>query len=459
MDVDYLKSSIKQNEILQKKDKKQNYLSDRLLQVVEQFMKTKKRICYGGTAINSVLPKEKQFYDYDIDIPDYDFFSPSALEDAKELCNLFKKENIFHVEGKNAVSFGTYKVFVNFVPIADITQISEVFYDYLLDHAVTVQDILYTPPSYLRMSLHQELARPKGDVSRWEKIYQRMQLLNTYFPILVKPLSERQHMYLKIKTKEFTSTYDSLFQYFQKKKMIFCNFHLISCVYKRYFKRNKCDKELNDFFLIYSDDLTETYKNIHKMKLPQIKIQKFTSEYKFIDDYCVLYFKEKPIGVIFQTNSCLSYIEVSFRKTKIHVGNIDTLLNLYFSLILMDLKEIKQPVALSIIGELNHLVDTYHSYLDSKTKLPRYLERFQLPCLGTQDDLPRILRTRQRKFNELKHNKTSIEYKKWFFKYTPTLKTEETTPKNKTTKKKERKYKERKTKVEKSKNKTKKVKR
>ena len=74
MDIDYLKTSIKKNEILQKKDKKQNYLSDRLLNVVEQFMKTKKRICYGGTAINSVLPKEKQFYDYDVDIRIMIFF-------------------------------------------------------------------------------------------------------------------------------------------------------------------------------------------------------------------------------------------------------------------------------------------------------------------------------------------------------------------------------------------------
>ena len=132
MDLDYLKKSIKENELIQKKDKKTTYLSDTLLQVVENFMKTNKRICYGGTAINSILPKEKQFYNYDIDIPDYDFFSPNALEDAKKLCNAFKKENVFHVEGKNAIFFGTYKVFVNFVPIADITQIHETFYQFLL---------------------------------------------------------------------------------------------------------------------------------------------------------------------------------------------------------------------------------------------------------------------------------------------------------------------------------------
>ncbi len=132
MDKEYLKKSIKKNENYQKKNKKDTYISETLLNVVQKFMKKHKRICYGGTAINSILPKDKQFYDYDIDIPDYDFFSPNALEDAKALCNLFKKENVFHIEGKNAVVYGTYKVFVNFVPIADVTQIDPHFYGYLL---------------------------------------------------------------------------------------------------------------------------------------------------------------------------------------------------------------------------------------------------------------------------------------------------------------------------------------
>ena len=88
MDKEYLKKSIKKNENYQKKNKKDTYISETLLNVVQKFMKKHKRICYGGTAINSILPKDKQFYDYDIDIPDYDFFSPNALEDAKALCNL-----------------------------------------------------------------------------------------------------------------------------------------------------------------------------------------------------------------------------------------------------------------------------------------------------------------------------------------------------------------------------------
>lgn len=437
MDIQYLKKNIKENEILQKKEKKQTYLTEKLLHVVEIFMNEKKRICYGGTAINSILPKEKQFYDYDVDIPDYDFFSPTALEDAKELCNLFKKENIFHVEGKNAISFGTYKVFVNFVPIADITQINEDFYHYLLNYSVEVNNILYTPPSYLRMSLHQELARPKGDISRWEKIYERMQLLNKYFPIITKPLAKTENMYIKIKTKDFEKKYQKLYNLFIKKDVIFCNLHIVACIYKKYIKKKMCSLSNNDFFIIYSDNLNSIIKEIRGLDILNLTLKKKSSKYKFIDNYCFLYYKQIPIGILFQTNSCLSYIETKFNKQMIRVGNIDTLLNLYFSIMLMDLKEINYNILLEVVSKLNNIVNHFNDYMTSGKPLSKELERFKLPCLGDQEDLPKLLRTKQKKFNELKHNKQSVEYKKWFFKYTPKLKN--VTKKNKTKQRKTKK--------------------
>ena len=41
--------------------------------------------------INNILPKDSQFYDYDIDIPDYDF-SKTAMKHAEELCMYLVKE-------------------------------------------------------------------------------------------------------------------------------------------------------------------------------------------------------------------------------------------------------------------------------------------------------------------------------------------------------------------------------
>ena len=72
-------------------------------------------------AINAILPKSDQFYNRDIELPDFDFFSPNALEDTKELCDIYVKAGFIEVEGKPGIHQGTFKVFVNFIPVADIT--------------------------------------------------------------------------------------------------------------------------------------------------------------------------------------------------------------------------------------------------------------------------------------------------------------------------------------------------
>ena len=56
-----------------------------IIEIVEQFLRDRKRICYGGTAINNILPLEDQFYDKKVELPDYDFYSPDPLKDAKDL--------------------------------------------------------------------------------------------------------------------------------------------------------------------------------------------------------------------------------------------------------------------------------------------------------------------------------------------------------------------------------------
>ena len=64
----------------------------RIIEIVEKFLNKKKLMCYGGTAINNILPIEDQFYDKNIEIPDYDFYSYDALNHAKELANMYYDE-------------------------------------------------------------------------------------------------------------------------------------------------------------------------------------------------------------------------------------------------------------------------------------------------------------------------------------------------------------------------------
>ena len=104
------------DEIDQKKGKKMINSPEisKIIGIVEEFLKKKKLICYGGTAINNILPLEDQFYDKDIELPDYDFYSPTPLEDAKQLADIYYNEGFEEVEAKSGVHAGTFKVFVNY---------------------------------------------------------------------------------------------------------------------------------------------------------------------------------------------------------------------------------------------------------------------------------------------------------------------------------------------------------
>jgi hypothetical protein len=155
----------------------------KIISIVEDFIANKKLVCYGGTAINNILPEDAQFYNKDIELPDYDFYSSNALDDAKALADIYYKAGYEDVEAKSGVHHGTYKVFVNFTGIADITQMEPDLFKAISRNAIIKDRIRYAPPDFLRMAMYLELSRPDGDVSRWEKVQKRLTLLNTHHPL------------------------------------------------------------------------------------------------------------------------------------------------------------------------------------------------------------------------------------------------------------------------------------
>ena len=155
----------------------------KIISIVEEFIADKKLVCYGGTAINNILPEDAQFYNKDIELPDYDFYSDNALDHAKELADIYYKAGYEDVEAKSGVHHGTYKVFVNFTGIADITQMDPALFKAITRDAIVKKGIRYAPPDFLRMAMYLELSRPDGDVSRWEKVQKRLTLLNTHYPL------------------------------------------------------------------------------------------------------------------------------------------------------------------------------------------------------------------------------------------------------------------------------------
>lgn len=151
--------------------------------IVEAFLKSHRVLCYGGTAINNLLPEGERFYG-PTETPDYDFFSETPQEHGVIISDQIAAKGIESVEMKPGVHLGTYKVFADYHGVADLTFLAPKLFEHLWKEKITRHGIHYVHPNFLRMSMYLELSRPEGDVSRWEKVYTRLMLLNKHYPIL-----------------------------------------------------------------------------------------------------------------------------------------------------------------------------------------------------------------------------------------------------------------------------------
>jgi len=113
------------------------------LSLVEAFIKHHRVMCYGGTAINNLLPKEDRFYNPDKDIPDYDFFSETPQVHATMLADQLVSIGFKSVEVKPGVHLGTFKVFSDYTGVADISHLDKSIFNKLWNQSIERGGIHY----------------------------------------------------------------------------------------------------------------------------------------------------------------------------------------------------------------------------------------------------------------------------------------------------------------------------
>lgn len=175
--------------VAEEKDERARYLKHKgLFEDTKEFIIEKKRILYGGTALNEMLPPGDKFYP-DTQLPDYDVYTPSPRQDAIDLAVYLKMKGHKYIEVKNSVWHKTtFKVFAEFQPMADFTYIRPSFYRFLLGQAGTNpienqsdKRLILAPPMLLILSFYQELSRPRGSLYRLVKIVPRLKSFLKHF--------------------------------------------------------------------------------------------------------------------------------------------------------------------------------------------------------------------------------------------------------------------------------------
>jgi len=388
-----------------------------IITIVEDFLKKKKLIAYGGTAINSILPIEDQFYNKNTEIPDYDFFSPNAYQDAKDLADIYFNKGFQEVEAKNGVHEGTYKVFVNFIPVADITFLNKSIFQALKKDAICKEGILYAPPNFLRMSMYLELSRPAGDVSRWEKVLKRITLLNKNFPLNAKNCWKIDFQ-RKMESKEkINMIYNTIRDTFIKEKVVFFGGYAIS-LYSKYMpsKLKHKFKKYPDFDVLSIEPLKTAEaikKSLNDIGIQNVSIVKREKIGEIISLHYEIKVEKDTVAFIYEPLACHSYNIIKINNQSIKIATIDTMLSFYLAFLYSnkDYYDIDRILCMS-----QYLFKVQqHNRLEQKG----LLKRFSIDCYGHQETLEEIRAKKNKLFLSLKNKKNTKEYEKHFMRYRP----------------------------------------
>ena len=398
-----------------------------IIDILENFMRTHKIICYGGTAINNILPEQYKFYNKNIEIPDYDFFSPYATEYAKDLANIYYKAGYEEVEAKSGVHSGTYKVFVNFIPIADITLLDKKLFKSILKKAIKINGINYCPPNFLRMSMYLELSRPMGDVSRWEKVLKRIILLNKNYP-LKGILCDKQDFQRKYQgaQEDQNKIYEITRTSFINQGVVFFGGYA-AALYSKYMPYSERIQVSNipDFDVLSENPescATILKEQLHYEGYKQVKIFKKSPISDYLDVHYEINVNNDVIAFIYKPLACHSYNLININGQKIKVATIDTILSFYLIFIYADRPYYDENRLLCIAEYL------FKVQLKNRLQQKGLLRRFSVLCYGKQKTLEDIREEKAKLYAKIRTKevlRNSKLYNINFFRYIPKEKYEE----------------------------------
>ena len=313
--LDILKEIVdKQQRLKELQDYK---LHHELFDTVFTILKKKDLISYGGYALNALLPKIHKIYK-DKTLPDYDCFSSRAKQDAIDIGDYLKSKGYEYVEVKSGVHEGTYKVYAEYQPVADITQVSKALFSYLHKNSIVINDIRICPSEFLMWSLYKELCRPVGSIHRWEKIYTRYLIFFRQFRFRDKNLK------LENNKAEYVDLIEKLKNFIKNREYTVIGHFAVSLHLDT---PCKILSSLYDIDIL-SDDIEKTFEELKKEFGSDLTIKRhITNEFSEIASNTVsILYKETRLCKLYQTDSCYSYQKIQTFK----VGTIDTVLHFLY---------------------------------------------------------------------------------------------------------------------------------
>ena len=359
----------------QEKEELSKYkLHSTMYDLVIKTVKDKNLILYGGFALNILLPKKHRIYKPKT-LPDIDCFSENAKEDAINIADLLHEQGYKFIEVKSAIHAGTYKVFAEFMPIADITQVTKSMFEYLTNNSVIDKPtgLSICPKEFLMWSLYKELARPEGSGFRWEKIFSRYVIFHKHHKFIDKS---------KLKCFAEDSPTVNVFADFIKEQ----KWPLIGQRAVSLYLNMDC-KPLPEMYAfdIIVENIDEAFKEIQKnFNLDNLSLQTYTTKSlkELTNKIGFVKHNNTRLCKLYETDSCYSFQ----KKQNFVIGSVDTVLHFLYANYMISKHFDKSASHAShasqktentpaVIKKLIIALEKYALTLDIK-------ERFKISCYG-----------------------------------------------------------------------------
>lgn len=323
-----------------------------------KFVKSNKRIIYGGTAWNELI-KYKDHNDKiynEKECKDVEFYSPKPIEDIEKLCKMLNNKYKY-VRAQEAVHPETYNIFVNFTAVCDITYMpSPIFYNIKTQN---INGITYIHPSVILIDILRQYNDPINSYWRLKekKVFFRANKILKHYPLELengklqtnKDINKELLEYLFLNIKNIKSLVFLLPSFYlnpdSDKIILDDNLIIFTDNYK------------NDVKLIYSIILKYfSHKNILDKSDTILKIEEHVPFFQFWDKRVVFKYNNIPFLIIHGHNDiCIPYHEVYVNKNKIEKIVFGSLKNISIN------KEEFNLIKLgTFIMLLNYCIINYH---------------------------------------------------------------------------------------------------
>lgn len=380
----------------------------RAIEIVEDFLRKKHRLCYGGQAINAHLPNKYKFYDPNTSVPDYDFFTPNQQQDIIAIVKDLRKAGFQEISAREGMHEGTIKIYVDYVPVADMTAIDSKLYNILSKREFRLDGISYLDANSLRMLMYLELSRPRGEVSRWEKVYERLALLNEFVPVKSCSKSNPFHGDMNKEQTRFTMNY------IISNKRVFAGADLLQLYQQSFHSKMKPatwilhNKKPIIFFSNQSENDAKVLRNefslLGSIKSPSKKITPFTIKslsskgVDLIPSMKIICQGKKSLVFIIDQTACHSYFNVPVNNSQVlKIASMDTLITLYFSLGLINSSYFDMG---SMECLANQLVEIN---INARSNPDEFSFPFiSIKCVGKQTSLPSLIRAKVKRLTNKK---------------------------------------------------------